>query len=89
MHETMLELHKTYQIFRCVFFSPDAMSKERQLYQSNIWCTVRVESDLWGLEQEIFYRRFDVSTIWENQLKNPVFQPYPTHTPYICWTYST
>ena len=27
-------------------FSSDAMSKERQLYRLNVWCTVRVESDL-------------------------------------------
>ena len=29
-----------------VLFSSDAMSKERQLYCLNVWCTVRVESDL-------------------------------------------
>ena len=29
-----------------VLFSPDAMSKERQLYRLNVWCTVRVERDL-------------------------------------------
>ena len=29
-----------------VLFSPDATSKERQLYRLTVWCTVRVESDL-------------------------------------------
>ena len=29
-----------------VLFSPDATSKGRQLYRLNVWCTVRVESDL-------------------------------------------
>ena len=29
-----------------VLFSLDAMSKERQLYRLNVWCTVRVERDL-------------------------------------------
>ena len=28
------------------WFSPYAMSEERQLYRLNVWCTVRVESDL-------------------------------------------
>ena len=51
-----------------VLFSPDAMSKERQLYRLNIWCTVRVESDL-RTSKKIFYRHFDVSSFWENQLK--------------------
>ena len=51
-----------------VLFSPDAMSKERQLYRLNVWCTVRVKK--WSAdEQKIFYRRFDVSSFWENQLK--------------------
>ena len=49
-------------------FSSDAMSKERQLYRLNVWCTVRVESDL-RTSKKIFYRRFDVSSFWENQLK--------------------
>ena len=29
-----------------VLFPSDAMSEERQLYRLNVWCTVRVESDL-------------------------------------------
>ena len=29
-----------------VLFSLDAMSEERQRYRLNVWCTVRVESDL-------------------------------------------
>ena len=40
-----LNFTKPWQIFRCFVF-PDAMSKERQLYRLNVWCTVRVESDL-------------------------------------------
>ena len=51
-----------------VLFSPRRMSKERQLYRLNVWCTVRIESDL-SDKQKIFYRRFDVSSFWENQLK--------------------
>ena len=47
----------------------DAMSKKRQLYQSQLWCTVRVESDLRDSSKIIFYRRFDVSSFWEDQLK--------------------
>ena len=53
MHETMLELHKICLIFE-VFCFPDAMSKERQLYRSNVWCTVRVESDLRALSKKYF-----------------------------------
>ena len=45
------------------------MSKERQLYRSQLWCIVRVESDLRDTSKKIFYRRFDVSSFWENQLK--------------------
>ena len=45
MQETMLELHNHAKSLG-VLFSPDAMSKERQLYRLNVWCTVRVESDL-------------------------------------------
>ena len=41
----MLELHNHAKSLG-VLFSPDAMSKERQLYRLNVWCTVRVESDL-------------------------------------------
>ena len=42
----------------------DAMSKERQCYRSQLWCTVRVES-----EKQKKNRRFDVSSFCENQLK--------------------
>ena len=45
MQETMLELHKNAKSLG-VLFSPDAMSKDRQLHRLNVWCTVRVESDL-------------------------------------------
>ena len=62
------------------------MSKERQLYQSNVICTVSLESDMRDLNKKYF---IDVlmfpETFWENQLKSPVFQPYPTRTPYICF----
>ena len=58
----MLELHNHAKSLG-VLFSPDAMNKERQLYRLNVWCTVRVESDLRT------YRRFDVFSFWENQLK--------------------
>ena len=44
------------------------MSKERQLYRLNVWCTVRVGSDL-RTSKKVFYRRFDVPSFWENQLK--------------------
>ena len=40
-----LNFTKPCQIFRCFVF-PRRMSKERQLYRLNIWCTVRLESDL-------------------------------------------
>ena len=59
------------------------MSKERQLYRSNVWCTVRVESDLWGLSKKYFIDFLMFPFFFENQLKNPVFQPFPTHTPYM------
>ena len=36
-----------------VLFSHDAMSKEVQLYCLNVWCTVRVESDL-GTSKKYF-----------------------------------
>ena len=42
----MLELHKTMPNLWAFCFPPDAMSKERQLYRLNVWCTVRIESDL-------------------------------------------
>ena len=45
MQKTMLDLHNHAKSLG-VLFSPDAMSKERQLYRLNVWCTVRVESDL-------------------------------------------
>ena len=44
------------------------MSEERQLYRFNVCCTVRAESDL-RTSKKLFYRRFDVSSFWENQLK--------------------
>ena len=45
------------------------MSKERQLYRSQLWCTVRFESALRDSSKKTFYRRFDVFSFWENQLK--------------------
>ena len=44
---------------------------------------IHMSVDIFKQIRQIFYRRSDVSFVWENQLKNPVFHPCPTRTPYI------
>ena len=63
------------------------MSKERQCYRSNVWCTVRVESDIRDLNKKIFYRHFDVSSflgksVEESCLSTPSY-PYTIYMFYI------
>ena len=47
------------------------MSKERQLYCLNVWCTVRVESDL-QTSKKYFIDVLMFSSFWENQLKKEI-----------------
>ena len=46
------------------------MSKERQLYRLNVWCTVRVESDLRTSKK--YFIDVLMFFFWENQLKKEI-----------------
>ena len=62
----MVELHNHAKSLG-ILFSPDAMSKERQLYRLSIWCTVRVESNLRTSKK--YFTDVLMFPFWENQLK--------------------